>query len=69
MNDISLYANCQIMSPVLSETDLDPANLLSQANSRTCIKWEEDERVGSQVFGYAFVEKPVGIELESFFYR
>ena len=41
------------------------ADLLAEADSRTGVEWEEDERVRNEVFLYTFVNEPIGIKLLS----
>ncbi len=38
-------------------------HLLSETNTRTSIKWKEDERVGSEILLETIVEESVGIKL------
>ena len=69
MKDISLYAN-YIMMFNQFEQRMDgrvspQTDLLSEADSRATIEWQEDERVGSEIFSKPFVQETFRIEVMS----
>ena len=69
MKDISLYANYIMMFNQFEQrTDgrvTPQTDLLSEADSRATIEWQEDERVGSEIFSKPFVQETFRIEFMS----